>query len=142
MPDTIIAGGRAPDFDGALTERESRADVTSLEGLHVERRQILREYKTLRALHGPGDKWSHRRKAMLAAIKVRIRMSSPPNGKWTDAAVDDAAHADEQYIRFVDEGIDSATRYVELDVAMTELAERIDDRKSSMFAYSAEARLT
>lgn len=143
MSDTVTAGGHRPidDYEGEATALESRADIASLEGLHAERRQILPEYAALRALHGPANHWDKRRKAMLSAISVRIRMSTPPNGKWTESAVDDAAHADPQYIRFVDEGIDAATRYFLLDNQMQELNERIDDRRNAMFAYAAEARL-
>lgn len=126
---------------GELSELESKANVTSLEGLHVARRQLLPEYSALRALHGPGNKWDSRRKAILSAIKVRVRMSTPPNGKWTEDAIDAAAHADDQYAAFIDQGIDSATRYVILENAMAEISERIEDRKSGLYLFGAEARL-
>jgi len=130
------------DFSGELTERENRAEVCSLEALHVERRQLMPLYCALKALHGPANNWDKRRKCLLSAIKIRVRMSPAPSGKWTDAGVDDAAHADEQYVRFVDEGIATATQYAELDIRMTEISERIDDRRNGLFLYSAEAKLT
>ncbi len=146
MTDTLIAGGHRPideGFTGELTERENRADVTSLEGLHAERRQLLPEYAKLKALHGPNGKWDAYRKALLEALKIRHRAALTKSGeKITEAYIDALAHGDDQYVTMIGEAIDQATRYVELDTRMAEIAERIDDRKSSLFCYSAEARLT
>lgn len=130
------------EFDGALTALESRAEIDSLEGLHVERRQLLPEYGVLRALHGPNGKWDAKRKALLEAKKVRARMVCQKNGeKVTEGLIDAMAHADEQYVNFVDQGIVGATRYVELDVAVSEVEERIKGREFALLAYNAEARL-
>ena len=145
MEEIIVAGGNgspASDWEGALTDLEAKADADSLDDLHARRRQILPEYAALRALHGNGGKWGDKRKTMLSAIKVRVRNSEPPRGKWTDDSVDDAAHADEQYTRFVDEGIDGATRFFFLDVEMNEITERIKNRETVIYAWSAEARMT
>lgn len=130
------------DYTGECTALESRADVAALEGLHHERRQLLPEYRTLAALHGPGGKWDAKRKALLEALKVRHRMALQQRSeKVTDATVDALAHGDDQYIAFIDQGIAGHERYVELAVAMTELEERIKDRDHGLYAFSAEARL-
>jgi hypothetical protein len=133
-----------PAFDGTLSDLEAKADIPSLQGLHAERRQLLPEYAALRALHGPGNKWDNKRKALLSVIKVRVRMSKPEEyglAKWTDDSVDAVAHADEQYVRFIDEGIEQTARYVDLDTQLSEIAERIEARNSALYAWSAEARL-
>lgn len=130
------------DWAGELTALESRADIDSLEDLHSRRRQILPEYATLRALHGNNGKWDNKRKALLEAMKIRARMlCDAQQKKATDATVDAMAHGDDQYVAFVDEGIVSATRYVELETSVTEIEERIRNREFSILAYNAEARL-
>ncbi len=132
----------APEFNGELTDLECRADLDSLQGLQQERRQLLREYAPLKALHGPFGKFDFKRKAMLEACKIRARMEMQQKGeKITESAVDALGHADPQYIAFVDEGIVAATRYIELDLAVTEIEERIRNREFSLLAFNAEAKL-
>lgn len=131
------------DYDGTVTDLEDRANVPSLEGLHHERRQILEEWKVLKALHGPGDKWQNRRKAFLEARKLAATMiyeetkkTKPP--EWI---IDMMGHADEAYIKFVEDGIAAAARYEELSVLKSEIEERIFSRNIELSAYSSEARL-
>lgn len=132
----------ADEWGGDLTALESRADVDSLEDLHQRRRQIMPEYSVLRALHGPFGKWDAKRKAMLCAVKVRVRMATQTAAqKITEAAIDDEGHADAQYIRVVDEGIDGATRYAMLDMEISEIEEKIRSREIGLRAYSVEAGL-
>lgn len=139
MSDHIMATAAGYENGTAL---ESRADVESLDELHAERRALLPEYAALRVLHGQFGKWDNRRKQMLEAIKVRVRMEREAKGeKCTDAIVDAYAHADEQYAAVIDEGITGAARYVELDIRMSEIEERIRNREVSLLAYNAEARL-
>jgi hypothetical protein len=144
MPDTIMAGGHSPanDWAGELTDLESRADISSLEGLQQERRQLLREYAPLKALHGNFGKFDNKRKSLLEACKIRARMEmQQKNEKTTEAAVDALGHADPQYIAFIDEGIVGATRYIELETAVTEIEERIRNREICMLAYNSELKL-
>lgn len=132
----------ATDFTGEVTALESRADVASLEGLHVERRQLLREYAPLRALHGPNGKFDNKRKALLEACKIRARMTMQKNGdKITETAVDAAGHADEQYVAFIDEGIAASVRYIELETMVSEIEERIRNREIGLLCYNSEAKL-
>jgi hypothetical protein len=130
------------DFDGTLTPLEARADLPSLEGLHVERRKLLPEYARLRALHGTSGKWDAKRKALLEALKIRARMTATKAGeKVTEGYVDALAHADEQYEKFIDQSIADATRYVELETEISEIEERIRDREISLLAYNSEIKL-
>lgn len=128
-------------WGGELTDLEQRASIDSLEDLHVRRRQLLPEYATLRALHGPGNKWDARRKTMLSAIAIRVRMNPPAGIKITDDTVDALAHGDDQYVTFVDEGIASHTRYIVLETEMNELEERIRNREFCLTAYGREISL-
>lgn len=147
MVDTLIAGGRtaetdAQEWSGELTPLEARAEIDSLEDLQARRRQILPEYAKLRALHGSFGKWDARRKQMLSAIQVSVRMEARQNQeKVTEAYVEQLAHADERYARLVDEGIEGATRYYELETEVSELEEKIRTRELSVMAYTAELRL-
>lgn len=129
-------------WGGELSALESRADIDSLEDLHARRRQILPEYAALRALHGPGGKWDAKRKALLEATKIRARMvCDAEQKKTTEGLIDAMAHGDDQYVAFVDEGIVSATRYVELETSVTEIEERIRNREFSILAYNSEIKL-
>jgi hypothetical protein len=129
-------------WTGELSALEERADIESLEHLHAERRKLLPEYASLRALHGPNGKWDAKRKAMLEAMKIRARMElTKDGGKTTEAAVDALGHADEQYVRFVDEGVEGATRYVVLETEMSELEELIRNREIALSVYGKEVTL-
>ena len=144
MPDTIIAGGHSPatDWAGELTDLEARADIDSLLHLHAERRALLPVYAQLRALHGPNGKWDAKRKQLLEATKIRARMvCQQKQEKVTEGLVDAMAHADEQYVEFIDQGIAGATRYVEMETAISEIEERIRGREFALLAYNAETRL-
>lgn len=146
MSDSLIAGGYgspATDWSGELTALESRADIDSLEDLHTRRRQLLPEYGALRALHGSNGKWDAKRKQMLEAIKVRVRMDARKREeKVTEAYIDALAHADESYDKMITESIVAATRYFELECEMSEIEERIRSRELAILAYNAEARLS
>lgn len=121
---------------------EQRAEVDALGFLHAERRQLLVQLNPLRALHGPGGKWDSKRKALLEAMKVKYRMAFAEAGqKATDAAVDANAHADEQYVRFVDEGITGHIDYLRLQNDYDELTERIRSREIELLAYNGELKL-
>lgn len=130
------------DYTGEMTALEDRADVASLEALHAERRTLLKEYARLKALHGPNGKWDAKRKAMLEAMKIRARMELTERGeKITEDKVDAYGHADEQYVAFVDRGIEDATRFVELDNQITEIEERIRNREIALSVYGKEVSL-
>jgi hypothetical protein len=132
------------DTDGVLVARdiEDKAGIESLEQLHSLRRQLLPEYKTLKALHGPFGKWDFRRKARLEAAKIQARIDVSKTGeKYTEAMIDTMGHADAGYIQFIEDGIDGATRYVEVETEMNELAERVESRIAELYAWGKEAGL-
>ena len=130
------------DWAGELTTLEAKAEIDSLEDLQQRRRQLMTEYATLRALHGPNGKWDARRKSMLEAMKIKARMTLKAAGeKITEAMVDAEAHADPQYIAFLDAGDAGAIRYVVVDNEITELQERIEGRRAALYAFAREASL-
>ena len=129
----------APDL---VRELEQRAGVDSLGDLHARRRTLLAQLGPLKALHGHNGLWDNKRKQMLEAIKVRVRMTLEADGKkGTDAAVDALAHADEQYARFIDAGITDRIDYLTLQNEADEIAERIRSREIELLAYNSEVKL-
>ncbi len=130
------------EWSGALTDLEQRADTDSLEHLHVERRKLLPEYATLRALHGSNGKWDARRKARLEAAKIQARMDMVKEGeKVTESAVDARGHADEGYVQFIEDGIAGATRFVEVETEVSEIEELIRNREIALSVYGKEVSL-
>lgn len=56
------------------------------------------------ALYGPGGLFDAQRKAKLSVIGVELReMLTKQGGKVTESAIDQMAHADEGYLKFLDE---------------------------------------
>jgi len=153
MADTLIAGGvgyaassATTDTDavwnGELTAFESRAEIDSLDDLQTRRRQLMPEYAALRALHGSFGKWDARRKQMLSAIQVSVRMEARQREeKVTEAYVEQLAHADDRYAQLVEDGIVGATRYYELETEISEIEEKIRNRELCILAFNAEAKL-
>jgi len=137
---TLVDPETGEVLDG--TALEGRAQIASLEALHTQRRQLLITLAPLKALHGPGNLWDSKRKRLLEALKVRQRLGlMEKNVKVTDGAIEAMAYADEQYERFLDEGERSRIEYINQQNELDEITEKIQDRESCLYAYSAEARL-
>ena len=49
---------------------------------------------------------------------------------------------DDQYVSFIDQGIEDATRYIEFETAVSEIEERIRGREFALLAYNAEMKMT
>lgn len=124
------------------TELERRAEVESLEQLHVQRRQLLTTLAPLKALHGPFGLFDDCRARYLEAMKVKARQAfADEGGKGTDEGVKARATADPAYERFLDEGVSARIEYLRQATQLSELEERIRAREIELQAYAAEARL-
>lgn len=144
MADTIMAGGHNPatDWEISQTALESRADVYCLEELLAQRRALVEQDKILKTLHGPGNKWDVKRKIMLEMMKIRWRAKLREQGeKVTEAMIDSYAHADEQYVQFVEDGIAAGALHGDLENQITDITDRIRGREVALNAYNAETRL-
>ena len=139
---TVTAGGALALAADEVRPVEARADVESLGDLQKRRRDLLVNLAPLKALHGHNGIWDNKRKQMLEAMKVKHRIALGNAGqKATDAAVEAAAYADEQYARFVDDGIAGAIDYIKLQNELDEITERISSRNTELLVYNSEVRL-
>ena len=130
-------------IDVPSTELESRAQIRSLDALHAERRQLLNILAPLQALHGAGDLWDAKRKQLLEALKVRVRLRLLEQGqRVTEGLVDSMAYAEQQYADFIDQGERDRIEYITLRNRYNEIEEQIRDREFSLLAYNSEIKLT
>jgi hypothetical protein len=126
----------------ALRAIEARADVESLTDLHRQRRQLMNVLAPLAALHGNFGKWDAKRSQMFKAMEVKARLGlMAMTGKATDKAVEAQAGDDEQYVRFVDDGITGHIEYLRLNNDLQDLNDRIRSREVELGIYNAELRL-
>jgi hypothetical protein len=130
----------APDL---VRDVEGRAEVLPLGDLHARRRALLVPLAPLKALHGHGGLFDDKRKQMLEAMKVKARMALTDAGqKTTEGMIDAMAYADEQYARFIDQGITDRIEYLNLANELTEIEELIRDRELGLLVYNAELKLS
>lgn len=95
MPDHIVA-------QTALGEIEARIGLQPLEELLAERDTLVQQVADLRARHGPFGTYQDIRKIQLASIAATLRAKAvAEERKLTEAAIDEAAHADGRYVDFV-----------------------------------------
>ena len=130
------------DWEGELTALESRAETDSLEALQRDRKRIVTENARLIALHGPFGLFDARRKQFLEAQKVKARMAMQAAGaKITDGAVESEAYGSADYRRFLDQALDDKIAWLNVERELSEIAEKIKNRESAIYAYGQEARL-
>lgn len=133
-----------PDGDGVVygSDLERRADVDSLDRLHDERRRLYRQYARLIALYGPFGIWDDRRKQMLEAFKTQARAEQRAAGaKVTNDEINELAHANPAYQKFLDDSLDDKIRYLQIWNRISEINELIQSRAIALSAYKAELRL-
>lgn len=86
----------------ALAEIESRMGIEPLDALHAERAKIVKQAAELRAKHGPFGTYDALRKLEWSRIATIIRAQAVLDQvKMTEAAIEQAAHADSRYIDFI-----------------------------------------
>lgn len=91
---------------------ESRVGIPSIESLLVERDTLVKQVATLRAKHGPFGTFDALRKVELATIASSLRARALSEGrKITEAGIDEAAHADERYVRFITEATEEKAEW-------------------------------
>lgn len=112
-----------------------RALIDTLETIDLQRAPLVARY-------GPGGTFDADRKTLLCTIREAIRLERAQRSeKTTEAALDDAAHADEAYRRYLDQAYDERTKLAELDAARTALDYRISFARAAIYANAQLARV-
>lgn len=128
--------------DDRMTALEHRAGVESLDALLHQRRALVAEVAPLRAKYGPGGSFDARRRAFRAAIANELRQAAAAEArKMTEAAVEDAAAADERVVALLDLQEHEMARLAILENDIASLTERIKNRANELYYLGAEARL-
>lgn len=95
MPDTVVARD-------SRREIERRAGIEPLDQLLAERHRLVAQGAELRARYGAFGSADNLRKIELSRIKQLLRATALRDGvKMTEAALDDAAHADPRYVEYI-----------------------------------------
>lgn len=135
MPDQITA--RSP-----MADIETRMGITPVEELLAERMDLVRRSADLRARYGPWGTWDALRRAQLSTIRMRLRAEAARDKlRTSEAALDDAAHADPRYLELITEATRERAELARLD-AMIEGIDATIRRADAIARYlTAEARL-
>ena len=114
-------------------EIEARVGVASLDELQADRRALVTQVAPLRALYGPFGGFDARRKVLLAICASEAREAAR-EGKVTEAAITDAAHAHEAYRDWIDRTEQQRAEYTLLEDAINAINERIH-RDNALIRY-------
>lgn len=106
--------------------------LTSLES-------VLHRRAPLYAKYGPGGTFDHSRKTLLAAIKNEYR--SGATTRVSEASLDDVGHADERYVKFVDDATEERAKYALLDADAQVLEYRLQLLKARTYENAQLARM-
>ena len=125
-----------------LTDTEDRIGIESIDALLADRTKLVREAAPLWAQYGPGDVWSHHRKAVLSTLAMEHRgRAQEANEKLTDGKADDLAHSDPRYTALIAEALTGRARLFLLQDGIDAINHRIM-RGNVVASYAkAEVRL-
>lgn len=123
--DFQVAPFEKPEVRGDV---ERGFDVEPIDDLLAQLSATEAEWAHLRALHGPYGKWDNLRKNLLSVVSLRVRQQPPPMGaiKWTDDLTEAAAHADEDYRAFVNNGVIEGAEFWQMDAEREGIWARIN----------------
>lgn len=122
QPDTFAAayGDAALERLSPMGEIERKMGIEPIENLLDERRRLVDQVAELRAKHGPWGAWDALRKVQLAQAKMKLRLSyRDAKVKASNDAIDDEAHADDEYVDFVRLTLTERTKWVKLEERIT-----------------------
>mgnify|MGYP001611761554 FL=1 len=105
---------------------EARLSIQPIEELHDQRRTLVERHAALKADHGSFGKWDHKRKTLLAGVKMKLRAQYAAAGaRVSNDQVDDEAHAHPDYTTFVTESTLKAAEWIRVENAIQEINELI-----------------
>jgi len=126
----------------SMMDTERLMGIEPIESLLARREEYVKEAADLRARYGSFGTWDSWRKSQLCTIKVAIRAQMVQAGqKVTEAAIDDAAHAHDDYVSLITEATEGRTELTILE-AKIEGIDAVIRRGDAVARYvTAEARL-
>lgn len=126
----------------ALGDIEARMGIPLLEELLAERDGLVQQVAALRARHAAWGTYGDLRKIELCKIAAALRGTAVAAGvKMTEAAIDEAAHADSRYIQFVTTATEEKTAWVLLEDRIQGIADTIQRANAIARFLAAEAHL-
>lgn len=135
-PDQVIARD-------ARAELEARIGIEPLESLLAERHELVQQVADLRARHGSFGTWGDLRKTELATIAQSIRARAiAETRKMTEAAIEEAAHADPRYVEFITDATRERARLTIAEDRIQAINDRIMRDQALARFVSAEAHLS
>ncbi|MHB1310609.1 MAG: hypothetical protein ACYC3L_01240 [Gemmatimonadaceae bacterium] len=93
----------------------------------------------LRARYGPFGTFEHDRKILLATLRDEYRVGATT--RISNDSLDDMAHADERYQRFIESAVTERTKLAEYDAQRVALDHRISLAKALLYTHSRLAGL-
>ena len=114
-------------------EIEARVGIAPLDALQADRRALVTQVAPLKGLYGPFGGFDARRKVLLAICASEAREGAR-EGKVTEAAITDAAHAHEAYRDWIDRTEQQRAEYIVMEEAISAITERIH-RDNALIRY-------
>jgi hypothetical protein len=133
--DPVVGRSRMGDI-------EDRLGIRPIEELLHERQQAVEKVADLRAKHGSFGTWGDMRKSQLSTIKMRLRAEiQRDGGKSTEAALEDAAHADPGYTDLIITATQERARLTLLESRIEAIDMEIQRANAIARFCASEARL-
>lgn len=118
-----------PD-DTAPTDLEARMGLESLEALHHERREIIRQLTPLKLLYGSGgDRADAKRKQHRDVIGKLLRQELPDGKDLPQNRIESMANSDPRHLAFCDDLDEKFIKFEYWTNCLNEVDERIAARE-------------
>lgn len=131
-----------PTKDAGPTDLEARAGIESLEGLHAERREIIKRLAPLALLYGSGgDRADAKRKQHRAIVGELLRKELEGGADISQTRIEAMANSDKRHLDFCDDLDKQFIDYHHWQTAYLEINERIASREYEARYLTAELRL-
>ena len=122
---------------------ERRLGIMPVEELLAERHALVKRVARLRAAYGAWGTWDAQRKIILASIAQKLRAQALVNGeRLTEAAIEDAAHADDAYAAFVQRCTEERAQMAVLEDQIEGITARLNRGQVIARYLSMEVSLT
>ena len=123
-----------------LSELEERIGIAGLEELLAERRELVEHVANLRARYGAFGSANDLRKIELSRIAQMLRAQAVRDQvKLTEAAIEEAAHADARYVEFVTTATKERAEWSVLEDRIQAIEDRI--QRGNMLGRFAASEL-